>query len=204
MAANASCSTYVVPRAVDKHRWHIDRSNTNKILQTSDKFCGRNARKSVSEDRVLKRCFLWRSIKRCLPPTAQPLGPTIERLTATQSTHYLETASPSSVTDYLRLNFLPALPQASSISFSYVAAPLVWGQHVCLTSEGAFFGLCLRGCHSSRPRLLRLCCALIQCNHCYYNQNLKNLRKVLESHSLEENPILPLLRSTNGNLCLRH
>ena len=28
--------------------------------------------------------------------------------------------------------------------------------------------------------------------------------KALESYSLEENPILPLLRFTNGNLCLRH
>ena len=38
---------------------------------------------------------------------------------------YLETASPSSVTDCLRLTSLPALPQAFSITFSYVAAPSV-------------------------------------------------------------------------------
>ena len=67
------------------------------------------------------------------------------------------------------LTSLPALPQAPSISFSYIAAPSVSGQHVCQMQEGAFSRLCLRGCHSSRPRLLRLCCVLYQCDYCYYD-----------------------------------
>ena len=57
--------------------------------------------------------------------------------------------------------------------------------------RGPFLGSVSEVAILPSQRLSRLCCALIQRGYCYYSQDLKNLREILESHSLEENPIFP-------------
>lgn len=102
----------------------------------------------------------------------------------------------------VRLTCSPAHPQAPCIYPKYIAASHVTGQISTHCKRWPFLSsITRREAHPDRislcQQLQRPCCALLQRDYCYWSQDVKSLREILESHGLEESSTPLLLRITH-------